>query len=164
VCYPVDKERLACAELEPRQDRGNDTLVDWRLPSPQNALPESWCGWAVSPPAFPGPMQVGQSRLEGRGLLLGLIPWMSRRCLILSALPFGSYEKGETVRPLLRARTDDKPTEVSCRLLLSLHRTPFTTTGTLTPSVLGGVPSRDSSCMSSNGTAASSLGAGVSSR
>jgi hypothetical protein len=126
---------LSSRQGAPRMRRVGASPGSWEgyagrlaLQSLQNALSESWCSWAVSPPAFPGPIQVGQSRSEGRGPLLALIPWMSRRCLILSALPFGSYEKGETVRPVFRARIDGKPTEVSCCFLSSLRRTSFATT------------------------------------
>jgi hypothetical protein len=67
VCYSVDKEasRLRQVGASPRQwEKDAGRLA---LPSLQNALSESWCGWAVSPPAFPGPTQVGQSRFREEG-------------------------------------------------------------------------------------------------
>jgi hypothetical protein len=89
---------------------------------------------------------------------------MSRRCLIILALPFDSYEKCETVRHLFR--THRRQTHRSfLLLLLSLNRKPFTHhQATLTPFVLGGVPARNSLLKSSNGNAAISLGVGFSSR
>ena len=98
------------------------------------------------------------------GLLLTLIPWVSRRCLIILALPLDSYEKCETVRHLFL--THRRHTHRSfLLLLLSLIRNPFTHhQATFAPLVLGGVPARSSSFKSSNGNVAISPGVGFSSR
>lgn len=93
-----------------------------------------------------------------------LIPWTSRRCLMILALPLDSYEKCDTVLHFLL--THSRQTHRSfLSLFASLMRNPFTHhQATLTPLVLGGVAARSSSPKSSNGNVAISDGVGFSSR
>lgn len=92
------------------------------------------------------------------------MPWMSRRCLIMLALPFDSYEKWAIVLRFLLTQT--RQTQRSFLLLLvNLMRNPLTHhQASLALFNLGGVAARSWPLNSSNGKVAISLGVGFSSR